>query len=345
MERFPLAGWIERHLTCRYDLASSGMRGAIPPPPWPRRRPPVEVVDVLRTELSEHVGVDPERLFLSHGASEANGWVLGYLARTRAGRRPTATCRVRYPEYPPLFDAARAHGLAVTRDPGPADVAIVSRPRNPEGDLWPEERLAAFGEGARHLLVDETFREFAGARSIAVAGSPRRWTTGSFTKFYGADEVRVGFAIAPPEAAERFGRYVGLVSDELAPGPAAIALQLLRDARKVRAAVRRVLDRNLTAFRAGLPGALPPAGPVFFDRSVRGGGRRLAERCLATSVLVCPGDYFGSPDGVRIALTRRNFPQGLRCYLRVRAGGRGMAQRSVRSGRSTAPRFDRPNER
>ena len=318
--RFPLADWIDTHADCRYDLATSGMRGSIPLSPWPARRPSRESEPELRDELAQHLGVAPERVFLSHGASEANAWVLGYLRRETARAGQTPTVRVRHPEYPPLPDTAQALGFRVRRHPLPAQVAVVSRPQNPEGDLWSEENLARFAEGSRHLLVDETFREFADVPSVAAEGEPRWWATGSFTKFYGADEARVGFAIAPPEAHAPFLRYVGLVSDDLAPGSAAMALVLLRSFGSVRKAVRRVVDRNLRALSASFPGRPGPVAPLFFDRVPGGNGRRLAERCLEASVLVCPGPYFGDPRGVRICLTRRNFPDGVEAYRAIRDG-------------------------
>ena len=87
--------------------------------------------------------------------------------------------------------------------------------------------------------------------------------------------------------------------------------------------VRRVFQRNLAALASAFPGAIPPAAPLFFDRLDRGSGRSLAGACLAASVLVCPGEYFGEARGVRISQTRRNFPQGLRAYLRVRQATAG----------------------
>ncbi len=343
--RFPLADWIDAHPECRYDLATSGMRGSIPPPRWPARRPGSDPVEVLREELAEHLGVDPGRVALAHGASEANALVMGYLAREigRHGRRPVA--RVRYPEYPPLFEAARSLGFRVRGDRAAADLAVVSRPRNPEGDLWPEDEVARFASGSRHLLVDETFREFAGVPTLSAKDRPRVWTTGSFTKFFGADELRVGFAVTPPDVPPGFLRYVGLLSDEIAPASTWRALELVRRFETVRRSVRRVLDRNRQAFREVFPGEAVPAAPLWFDRLPTGTGRALAERSLARSVLVAPGEFFGAPGGVRLALTRRSCPQGLRAYRRTRdefvrahRGRRG-------SGRSTAPRGARPSAR
>jgi histidinol-phosphate/aromatic aminotransferase/cobyric acid decarboxylase-like protein len=293
------------------------MRGSVPPPRWPQRRPAFDVPRLLRAELAESLAVAPDRVIVSHGASEGNAWVLGYLARRgRGSRAPVA--RLRYPEYPPLFGAARALGFRLRAGPGPAEVAVASRPRNPEGDLWTEEAVRRFAEGPKHLLVDETFREFAGVPSMASTGTRGLWATGSFTKFFGADEVRVGFAIAPPEEARAFSRYVGLVSDEVAPYSAEAARRLLRRREAVRREVRSVIDRNLRALAAAFPGRALPVGPMVFDRPGTEDGTALARRCTAASVLVAPGAFFGSPRGVRVCLTRRDFPDGLSAYLAVR---------------------------
>ena len=324
--RFPLADWIDAHPECRFDLGTSGMRGSIPAPKWPVREPPASVAEELRSELADHLGVARERLFLSHGASEANAWVLGFLAREGVRRGGAVRARVRLPEYPPLYDAAAALGFAVDGGRRPASVAIVSNPRNPEGDLWTSDTLRRFAEGCRALLVDETFREFVGSPSIAARPERRTWATGTFTKFFGADDVRVGFAVAPPEAVARFDRYVGLLSDKVAPRSLGAALTLLRDLPRIRLRVGAVVERNLRALTAAIPGVVTPAAPVHFDRPGGWSGDALAQACLRRSVLVASGSFFGAREGVRLCLTRRNAPEGLRRYAAVRG------RRSARAG-------------
>ena len=297
------------------------MRGSVPSPRWPSRAPGPSVLRELQTELADRLGVEPRRVLLSHGASEANAWILGYAARRGRARGNAPVLRVRFPEYPPLYDGARAQGYRVRRGSAPADVAAVSRPRNPGGELWGEEEVVRFADGARHLLVDETFREFAGVRSLASSGARGLWATGSFTKFFGADEIRVGFAVAPPEEARGFTDFVGLVSDEVAPASAAAALDLLRRLPTIRRQVAAVVDRNRRALAAAVPGLAAPVGPMFFDGLGSRSGDTLARRCAAASVLVCPGSFFGAPHGVRVCLTRRRFPAALRAYLKVRGGG------------------------
>ncbi len=314
--RFPLADWIDAHADCRHNLGVSGMKVALPPPRPPATAPPEGVDEELRAALARHLGVATDRLFLTHGATEANAWVLVYLSRrTRPGR---CLARIRFPEYPPLLDAARAAGFAVTDRGSAAAVAIVSQPRNPGGDLWSDAELTRWSTGARHLLVDETFREFAGTPSRARAGRRGRWATGSFTKYFGGDELRVGFAVAPPEEAQGFGRCVGVLSDEVSSWSADAALRTLRALPSYRRAVGAIVRRNLAVLARELPAPPAPVAPLYFDRLHRTDGDRLARRALAASVLVCPGSFFGERRGVRLCLTRRSFEVDLRAYLAVR---------------------------
>lgn len=328
--KFPLADWIDAHPDCRHDLAQSGMRGVLHRPAFDRGRTPPADTGELREALAREVGVASDRLFLTHGATESNAWVTFYLARTLTASRPRS-CRVRLPEYPPLFDGPTAAGFCVAHDRRPAELAVVSRPRNPEGTLWPETALLEWADGARHLLVDETFREFADVPS--VAGLDRRgvWTTGSFTKFFGADHLRVGFLTAPAEEAEPFGRFLGLVADELPDRSVSAAIALLRGVKSVRSEVQSVLTVNRAAYLRRFPREAAPRAPVCFDRGARDDGGAVAERCLRASILVCPGSFFGDPRGVRLCLTRRTFPADLDAYLAARDAGEPVSVAGQRS--------------
>lgn len=312
--RFPLSDYLDAHRRCRHNLGESGMHGSLgPDPPLPDRSDR-EVLEQLREALARTLGVRPARLLLTHGATEANSWVVHYVRRF--GPR-THAARVETPEYPSLTDLLGLAGFRVARPRRPATFAALSQPRNPEGDLWPWPRLERWAQGTSHLLVDETFREFSDARSLATRGTPGLWTTGTFTKVYGADRLRVGFAVAPPEEADRFERYVGVLADEVAPATAAAALELLRRRRSILRTVRSIVDAN-RAYLARVEPSVPiPDGPVLFDRS-SGDGDRLARACLARSVLVGPGRFFGDRRGVRIGLTRRTFPADFDAYRTVR---------------------------
>jgi histidinol-phosphate/aromatic aminotransferase/cobyric acid decarboxylase-like protein len=320
--RFPLADWIDDHTSCRHNLGSSGMRGTIRHPRPTLREVGTASAERLVEGLAKRLRVDPERVFLTPGATEANAWVTLFLARAERGRVPRA--RVRFPEYPPLVDVASWAGFRVGLSPGSVALAVVSLPRNPEGVLWTDDELFAWGRGARSVLIDETFREFAGTRSHAGASTPRVWVTGSFTKFYAADDVRVGYVVAPPEAATTFARFHGLVADELPPFSVASALRILENHESLARRVRDRVERNRVVMARWLPSADAVQGPVFFDRVPD--GDLLADRCLRASVLVCPGSFFGTRAGVRVSLTRRTFRRDFAAYLRVRVrvvGGSG----------------------
>ena len=339
---FPLAEWIDGHATCRHNFGISGMIGSIPSPVPTSSDVRRADEDELRRRLAEELRVDRHRIFLTTGASQANALVPLFLAHRRRGgvRR---TCRVCLPEYPPLFDAARLAGFRLTEEAGPVDLAVVSQPRNPEGDLWDRARVLDWTSGARWLLVDETFREFAGTRSFLGTDHPRLWATGSFTKFYAADDLRVGFLVAPEEVAHEYARFHGLVTNTLAPYSVAGATRALRERAKIRRSVLAILRPNLAATRAAFPRLHPPDGPVFFDRLETGEhGTALARRALSSSILVCPGSFFGDPSGVRLCLTRRSFPRDLAVYLGVRSHAAGRAPRprmvGAARGRSARPR-------
>jgi aspartate/methionine/tyrosine aminotransferase len=290
------------------------MRGSIAHP-----RPTLREVRAASTEklvksLADGLGVDAYRVFLTPGATEANAWVTLFLARSDRGRAPRA--RVRPPEYPSLVDGATWAGFRVGATRAPATLALVSLPRNPEGVLWSDREFSEWTAGARSLLIDETFREFSSSPSRSRVGAPRLWVTGSFTKFYAADDVRVGYVVAPPEAAETFARFHGVVTDELPPFSVASALRILDERTSLGNRVRRIFERNRAVMARSLPLARAIRAPVFFDRVPD--GDRLARECLRSSVLVCPGSFFGERAGVRISLTRRTFPRDFAEYLRVR---------------------------
>jgi aspartate/methionine/tyrosine aminotransferase len=312
--RFPLADWIDDHRECRYNLGSSGMAGSIRHPRPTSREIRSATARALEEALGTRLRVDPRRVFLTPGATEANAWVTLYQAR--ANRGTSARVRVRYPEYPPLVDVAVWAGFRVSRTPEPAGLAVVSLPRNPEGVLWPDSELEEWSHGARAVLIDETFREFSDAPSRAVAGRPGVWVTGSFTKFYAGDDIRVGFAIAPPEEVPAFARFQGLVTDELTPFSLASALRILSEGAPLVRQVRRQFEANRAVLARTIPAARALRAPVHFDRVPNGDA--LARRCLRASVLVCPGSFFGDPAGVRISLTRRTFARDFAEYRRVR---------------------------
>jgi histidinol-phosphate/aromatic aminotransferase/cobyric acid decarboxylase-like protein len=315
---FPLGAYIDDHAGVPHNLGQSGMIGSLASTPRALRRLPTPDPERLREILARRVGVRPAELFLTHGASEGNAIVLHFLATTlrrELGRAPRL--RVGAPEYPPIPDTGVAAGLELAPAGGAADVAALSAPRNPNGTAVGAEELAELREGTRAVLIDETFREFTEHRSLLRAGRAGTWATGTFTKAFGADAIRVGYVVAPPESARAFYAYHALVLDRVALHSVSAALALLRDARTILAESRTLLAENSRVLHEGIPEASELAAPVWLDPSV-GDGDAFARRAVRAGVLVCPGRFFGVRTGVRVGLTRRTFPEDFAAYLAVR---------------------------
>lgn len=316
---FPLADWIDEHEGVPHNLARSGMGVGLRSLVRIVRRGPKPDAAALRRELARNLRVDSARVFLTHGATEGNTSVLYFLAgevRRRGARRPTAD--VEWPDYPPLTDIAACAGFR--RTPGPAHVRIMSRPNNPTGlSRSVATRADALAPGAQ-THVDETFREFTNAPSLAREDWRGLWTTGSFTKVYGADRIRVGFVVAPTASVAAFGRFHGLVLDGLADASVSAARAILAHREELLAESRAIFRENLRYLRDHLRDVPELVAPLWFDR-VEGhlDGDAFAAALLRRGVLVCPGRFFGEPHGVRVCLTQRSFPRDLDAYLRVRS--------------------------
>jgi histidinol-phosphate/aromatic aminotransferase/cobyric acid decarboxylase-like protein len=314
---FPLGEWIDSHADLPHNLGGSGMKGSLRTLANSFRRLPPPDPERLRRELARSLGVPPDALFLTHGATEANALVLHHLShglRTTLGRTPWL--RVERPEYPPIPDTAELAGFSVRESGRPADATALSAPRNPLGTPVGDGELEEISEGTRALLVDETFREFRDRPSAARLRRPGVWVTGTFTKAFGADDIRVGWVGAPPDGVESFARYHGLATDRVATHSVAAALALLRDRRTILAESRGIVRANERALREAFPDLPPLGAPVWLDRGVD--GDRLARRAVRAGVLVCPGSFFGVPKAVRLGLTRRSFPSDLAAYLDLR---------------------------
>lgn len=311
---FPLKDWIDAHDDARHNLARSGMRGMLETASRVvgGRLPPPDPV-ALRSELARYLGVDRRRVFLTHGATEANALALFYLRRHRSVRG-AATVRYAAPEYPPLGAAARFAGYRPTS--GTADVTILSSPNNPTGRGVAVGELRARLGGARWAVVDETFREFRSRRSLAASFRSRVFTTGTFTKAWASDAIRLGFLTVPSSETANFAEFHGIVADELALASIAAARALLAARARVLGEARAIFAENRAALAAALPEAAGLDAPVWFDRlDGRVDGDRFARALLRRGVLVCPGRFFGDRNGVRICLTQRSFPEDLRAYL------------------------------
>ncbi|MHB8351526.1 MAG: aminotransferase class I/II-fold pyridoxal phosphate-dependent enzyme, partial [Thermoplasmata archaeon] len=310
--RFPLADWIDAHPAVPHHLAHSGMVGQLRSTIRFTRDPEPATEEELRARLARILGSPEERVFLTHGATEAYGSVLVAIGRARARRPGGAPPRIRVtlPEYPPLIRAAELLGFRPVGPDAPAEVAVFSEPNNPTGHRRGPRRLLEEAGQVPQIVVDETFREFTDAPSLARRSQTGLWVVGSMTKSYGADFLHVGYAVVPPEAVARFEELRGVLADVLPAGSAAGAAALLKRRATVLAEARGIFRANRNALESAVPGVPALAAPTWFDRGVDGlDGDRLTRAALRAGVLVAPGTLFGDRTGVRVCLTRRSFPK------------------------------------
>lgn len=332
---FPLGAWIDGHASLPHQLGSSGMPKRMPSVVAALERLEAPDPEALRGTIARDHGVRRSRVFLTHGATEANTLALFFLGRaSRRARGRSARCAIGIPEYPPLRATAEHAGFRVV-DPGtPSEGIALSRPNNPTGRALPEALLDRLIEGRGWVVVDETFRGFTPLRSVVRSHGERAWAVGSFTKLYGGDDLRVGFVIVPERWAEPFGEFHGVLLDKIAPSSIAGARAILRDRGGILDEVRSRFASNLRALNARFPQTDTLDAPVWFDRPAPGRSTDpLGRVALRSGILVCPGSFFGAPDGVRLCLTRPTFPEDLEEYVRVRDRwtARSRTRRSPRS--------------
>jgi histidinol-phosphate/aromatic aminotransferase/cobyric acid decarboxylase-like protein len=324
---FPLAQWIDDRRTLPHNLGGSGLVGQLASVRRAVRDRMAPDSTALREELGKAWGLSPSRVFLTHGATEADSLALLHIdreVRSQKGRAPVL--RVTAPEYPVLGDVARKLGYLSIDAPAPADVAVLSDPNNPTGMARSRESLAEFRNGTQRALIDQTFRDFLPRSARVLPAEPGLWVAGSFTKAFGADGYRIGFVAPPEEEVDAFGAFHSLVLDGLPDASVSAARALIAHRSEIHREGRALFQRNLAYLRRRVRGVPRLDVPLWFDRGDHGlDGDGLGAEATARGVLVCPGSLFGDRTGVRVCLTRKTFPNALDAYLPVRDewGARG----------------------
>jgi cobalamin biosynthetic protein CobC len=188
--------------------------------------------------------------------------------------------------------ALAGHRVAETSDLAHlrgAVLAVVVNPNNPDGRLTDRSALLALAEDLSPgglLVVDEAFMDVCPeAQGVSLApyvGRGNIVVLRSFGKFYGLAGIRLGFALAPPELAERLRAMLG---PWVVSGPAlAVGFAALQDrswaamTRTKLAEAARRLDQILLGAGLEVVGGTSlfrfvetPAAPGWFDRLGRAG--------------------------------------------------------------------------
>ena len=169
--------------------------------------------DVLRTELSEYLGVDKSQIIVGNGSDE----LIGYF--TQAFGRADACVSFPTPTFAMYHILARIAGLNAVGLPldeqfdlnaeawqshldanGP-NLVFLSYPNNPTSNTFSAEVIHQMLSRSDTLVVlDEAYYEFSGKTFI---GELNRYSnliiTRTFSKAYGLAGLRIGYLIAHPE--------------------------------------------------------------------------------------------------------------------------------------------------
>ena len=305
--------------------------------------------------IAAHYSIDPSRIVQGGGCSGANFITMAALVG------PGDDVLVERPTYDPLIGAARLMGANITRfdrqasngfrlDPDAVRramtpktrVIVVTTPHNPSGVQIDRASLESVASIARsngaHVLVDEVYLDgaclVAGARETSKSAAHIDGpivVTSSLTKSYGLAGLRSGWAIAPPETAERLRRARDVVDNaNSAPADRLAAFAWTRQP-QLAARTRALLSGNVERARAffaehpefELPE--PPNCSVVFARIAGQNDAAPFVQAMLDQhgVALAPGRFFESPAHFRLSLAGKPelLERGLeRMGLASRAG-------------------------
>jgi L-threonine-O-3-phosphate decarboxylase/5,6-dimethylbenzimidazole synthase len=276
--------------------------------------------DELRSAISEHYGVDRDRLLIGNGCSEVIHLIAGTLLEP--GDRAVVL-------GPTFSEYARASRLALAKvesrpslregcflpylrgakgdyeEPLDAKMVWVCNPNNPTAQVIPRDQLISWLEQHREtwFVVDESYIEFSESAESLLPWShlhPNLIVLRSMTKSFAIPGVRLGFAVLSPEACERLrGRRVpwNVSSLAQAAGVAALSDPAYYEAalRDVRESKRKLVNDLVTAGYEVIPGD----ANFFLLRT--DDARSLREKLLRQGMVVRDCESFGLNDCVRIA--------------------------------------------
>ncbi len=347
LPHFELADWIRKYQgRTHYSFGTSG----IEPPDLEEagidldvqgfyRRYPTGKVGLEET-LAEIFGVDEDGVLVTSSSSEAI--YLVHKALLEAGKEvivpvPNYPAELKVPQVAgavlkPMrlrfeegwkLDLDRVEGIVSSK----TGMISITNSENPTGMQVSKHNLEVLlqlaGDAHAWLLADEAFREFGFERAAPPAATlgERAISLGTMSKFYGVDDIRIGWILGGKEVVKLAGELktwtTGGVNSRFAEY---VAKQVLENHRWFVERARRYHQDNLEATRRFMKGCralswVEPDGCIFgFPKIVDGSPsvefcRKLVEE---HGILLDPGRYFDCEGYLRLCFTQN--PE------RVRAG-------------------------
>ena len=157
----------------------------------------------LREAAAAYAGVEADRIVVGAGADG----LIALAARTFLG--PGLYAYVPPLTYLLYAIASQIEGAELAGSPAEADLVWVCNPNNPTGELVDPEEIAALARSLPDaaVVVDEAYFEYGGATVVPlIAETPNLIAIRTLSKAFGFAGLRVGYAIASPEAARELNR-------------------------------------------------------------------------------------------------------------------------------------------
>ena len=287
----------------------------------------------LREELAQYLQADVASVIVGNGGAEIIQ-MLAYVLRPQKALILSPT----FSEYGRAVACAggtvvrvplrRDDGYSIDYDMVRAnmdgvDMVWVCNPNNPTGTLLPRKAILELADivarcGAA-LVVDEAFIDFvADSEEYSVRDEVQERRNlvviGSLTKFFAIPGLRVGYAIAPEDLADRLRRQAPSWNVNFLAQVAAVAslqdTEYMGSTREFIARERSWLVRELEKLGAevGVKVIPPSANFILLDMSESGlSSAKLCRRLSCSNILVrdCSNFPFLSENHVRIAVRSR----------------------------------------
>jgi len=292
--------------------------------------------DLLRSRISAlYPEASPDQILVTNGSSEANFVLCWRLIE------PGDRVVVMVPNYLQTWGLVQNLGARVAPLEYPADartaitpgtkLVVITNPQNPTGEVLSPAARREIIEACRAtgawLLADEVYQgaELDGQLTESLWGTYERTiVVNGLSKAYGLPGLRIGWIVAPrPIIAEAWGRrdYTTIGPSPLSDRLASLALepttraQILERTRLILATNYPVLHAWLKRFGSSFSWAPPHAGAICWVRfSSSASAIEIVEHLRTEhSVLLVPGEYFGSPGHLRFGYgdEREHLKEGL----------------------------------
>ncbi|MCL4345816.1 MAG: pyridoxal phosphate-dependent aminotransferase [Candidatus Thermoplasmatota archaeon] len=280
----------------------------------------VHAEETFYESIAEAYGVDSSEVMSTNGGSEAIQIASLYLSRE--SRRIV----IPIPEYEPMYLVPERYGFRnfhFLRDEiyelKKDESLSFTDPNNPTGDMLSGRDFFRGALESNPVFCDETFSEFRfPARPYTnFTRYPEAVTSFTFTKFYGAGFLRVGYMFASREKIRKLKQYRLLSSGSPNIVSLYLGTKIIRKRGFFVNEVRKIIEQNRSIVRSKLSSfGLKFSDPANSTTTFVSGDfdavwcKDLMEK---HGVLVTPGKYFGMKSGFRICFTStpENISEGL----------------------------------